>query len=58
MNKEATLKPGEMVDVPFCFIQSETETVDHSHIGLVSIDVRKDSGELWNENDEYSVVKK
>ena len=54
VNKEATLKPGELVDVPFCFIQSEDNTVDNSHIGLLSIDVRKESGDLWNENDEYS----
>lgn len=44
------LQPGEILDIPFCFIQSE-KTEKTSHIALINVHIRKDNGELWDEKD-------
>ena len=51
--QSVVLEPKEIFEIPFCFIQNQNAS--NTFIGTIDVEVRKDSGCLWDDNDEDSL---
>lgn len=52
--KTVYLEPKGILEIPFCFIQNENSD-KNTYVGSIEIEVRKESGTLWDENNDTSM---